>query len=199
MFTVLRKLEKFDLILASRSPRRSDLLRMIGLDFKICPSDVAEVYRDGLSPEAYALENAQRKAAAVAERYPASLIIAADTIVILNNEILEKPHDKQHAYEILGKLNGKTHQVITAFGLMLHEKAAALFGYEQTLVTFRKLSDEEIHSYIATREPFDKAGGYGAQGYGALLIQKIDGCFFNVVGLPIGRLYTMLSGFLMEF
>jgi len=173
-------------------------MRMIGLEFRVRPSHVTEKYAGGISPEAYALENARRKGITVADKYPASLIISADTIVTYKNEVLEKPVDEIHAYEILKKLSGHTHKVITAFGLVKKDLNVELFDHEVTSVTFRNLSQDEIYAYITTGEPFDKAGGYGAQGYGALLIKHVNGCFFNVVGFPLSKFYSMLNSFLLK-
>ncbi len=198
MLSLLKNLDELDIILASESPRRYELLKMIGLEFRVRPSHIEEKYQDGLSPEEYALQNARRKGLSVAEKYPSGLVISADTIVILRDEILEKPHDEKHAYEILSKLSGHTHQVVTAFGLIKKDRDVVVFDHARTRVTFRNLSQDEIYAYITTGEPFDKAGGYGAQGYGALLIKKVDGCFFNVVGLPLAGFYTMLNKVLLK-
>ncbi len=198
MLSLLKNLDQLDIILASASPRRYELLKMIGLDFKVRPSHIDENYQEGISPVAYALENARMKGMSVAEKYPSNLIISADTIVTYKNEVLEKPHDEKHAYDILKKLSGHTHTVITAFGFIQKTRNIAKFDYELTRVTFRNLSQDEIYAYINTGEPFDKAGGYGAQGYGALLIKIVNGCFFNIVGLPLAKFYTMLNDLLLQ-
>ena len=198
MLSLIENINQYNIILASKSPRRSDLLKMIGMKFQVCPSDAEEVYQDHLSPVEYVLANAQKKNKTIAIKYPDSLIISADTIVVLDNEILEKPHDQDHAFEILKKLSGKTHQVITGFGFSMDSFRKLLFDYEITKVTFRILSDEDIESYCKTKEPFDKAGGYGAQGIGSLIIEKVDGCFFNVVGLPLSKFYIRLKQFLSK-
>jgi septum formation protein len=185
-------------ILASASPRRSELLKMAGLTFKIIPSQVEEIYRDHLSPKEYVLENACNKGNDIAKEYPSAIVISADTIVVLNNEILEKPKDKEHARVLLKKLSGQTHQVYTGFGLIHYEHDRNRFEYEKTDVTFRGLSDRMIEWYLGTSEPYDKAGAYGAQGKGALLIERVNGCYFNVVGLPISKLFTALNEFLLD-
>jgi septum formation protein len=195
MLSLLKNLGDFDIILASESPRRLELLKMIGLNFAVHPSQIEETYQDHLTPVEYALDNAKRKSEKIAEKYPASLIISADTIVTCENEVLEKPQDERHAYKILNKLSGRTHEVITAFGICRINSGISVFDYEMTRVTFRRLTDDEIHAYIKTGEPFDKAGGYGAQGYGSLLIERVEGCYFNVVGLPLAKFYTMLKTF----
>lgn len=195
MLSLLENIGNYEIILASESPRRSELLKMIGLNFTVHPSHIEETYHNQLTPVEYALQNAKRKSAKVAEKYPASLIISADTIVICEDEVLEKPEDERHAFDILNKLNGRTHEVITAFGIGWKNSGVSIFDHERTRVTFRSLTDDEIHAYIKTGEPFDKAGGYGAQGYGALLIERVEGCYFNVVGLPLAKFYTMLKTF----
>lgn len=198
MISLLKNIDEFDVILASESPRRYELLRMIGLEFKVRPSHVDEIYQDHLSPEEYAIENAKKKCMSIATKYPNSLVISADTIVVYKNEILEKPKDEMHALEILKKLSNHTHEVITGFGFILGDEQKSFFDYEETRVTFRKLTEYEIKAYIETGEPFDKAGGYGAQGFGSLIIKKVDGCFFNVVGLPLPKFFTSLDKFLNE-
>ena len=190
--------ENFHIVLASASPRRSELLKMAGLAFDIKPSQVAEVYRDHLTPVEYVLENARNKGMYIAKQDPESIIISADTIVVLDDEILENPNDKKHARGLLQKLSGKTHQVYTGFGLIQYAYKRDCFDYEKTDVTFRKLSDRTIDWYLETDEPYDKAGAYGAQGKGALLIERVNGCYFNVVGLPLSKFFCMLNEFLMK-
>lgn len=198
MLALLKKFDQYKIILASQSPRRYELLKMIGLDFEVKPSNIIEKNHDDLKPLDYALMNAKEKANVVADKYPNSLVISADTIVVLGNQILEKPENDNHAFEILKLLNGKTHEVITAFGIILKDKEISKFDYEKTKVKFRKLSHDKIKAYIATGEPFDKAGGYGAQGLGSLLIEKVDGCFYNVVGFPLGKFFGMIEKLLNE-
>ena len=188
----------YDIILASESPRRFELLKMIGLQFTVRPSHMEEIYQDHLKPVEYAIENAQNKGNSIAAKFPNSIVISADTIVVLNNEILEKPHDELHAYNILKKLSGKTHEVITGFGFTLKSSEKSIFDYEITKVTFRNLTQHEIRTYINTGEPFDKAGGYGAQGHGSLLIKRVHGCFFNVVGLPLAKFFVLFDNLLLE-
>ena len=198
MISLLKNINEFDIILASQSPRRSELLKMLGLNFTVRPSYVEERRRDDLSPVEYVIHNAQREGAQIAEKLPESLVISADTIVFHNNEILEKPNDKKHAHEILTRLSGNTHEVITGFGLSLQVKNKFVYHHEITKVTFRDLSPEEIDAYVDTAEPLDKAGGYGAQGVGSLLIKRVEGCFFNVIGLPLAYLFVTLDKFLKE-
>jgi septum formation protein len=198
MLSLLKDLDKFDIILASESPRRFDLLRMVGLTFKVRPSHITEIYSNHLSAIEYAIENARKKGDYIASTLPQSLVISADTIVVLNDEILEKPKDESHAFQILSKLSGNTHEVITGFGFTSKNYKRTVFDHEVTKVTFHNLSQGEIHTYIETGEPFDKAGAYGAQGYGSLLIKKVDGCFFNVVGLPLSKFFKTLDKFLLN-
>jgi len=198
MLSLLKNIDDFDIILASQSPRRYELLKMIGLNFRVRPSHIEEIFNNRLSPVEYALNNAEKKGRSVAKNFPNSLVISADTIVVHKKEILEKPTDETHAREILKKLSGKTHEVVTGFGLSLQSKNKFIFGYEITKVTFRNLSQYEISAYIDTGEPFDKAGGYGAQGVGSLLIKQVEGCYFNVVGLPLANLFSTLDKFLIS-
>ncbi|MCK5032604.1 MAG: septum formation protein Maf [Calditrichia bacterium] len=198
MLALLKNIDQFKIILASQSPRRLELLKMIGLDFEVKPSNIIEKNHNSLQPLDYALMNAKEKARVVSEKYPNSVVISADTIVVLGNQILEKPENDNHAFEILKQLNGKTHEVITAFGVILKSKEISKFDSERTKVKFRKLPHDKIKAYVKTSEPLDKAGGYGAQGLGSLLIEKVDGCFYNVVGFPLGKFYLMLEEILNE-
>ena len=198
MLSLLKEIDLQDIILASASPRRYELLKLIDLEFRVIPSHVEEIYSDHLTPIEYVQENARNKGRAVAGKYPSSLMISADTIVVLNDHILEKPRDERHAREILTRLSGHTHTVLTSFGLFHQQKGREVMEYESTRVTFRNLTQDEIFAYLETGEPFDKAGAYGAQKYGALLIEKVDGCFFNVIGLPLSKFFTTLSKFLIS-
>jgi septum formation protein len=198
MLSLLKNIDQFEIILASQSPRRYELLKMIGLNFKVRPSHVEEINSDNLPPIEYTLKNARIKGHSVAVNTPESIVISADTIVVYKEEILEKPKDESHAKDILQKLSGKTHEVVTGFGFSLIAKEKFVFNHESTKVTFRNLTQNEISAYVQTGEPFDKAGGYGAQGAGSLLIKRIDGCFFNVVGLPLANFFVTLDKFLVE-
>jgi septum formation protein len=198
MLSLLKNIDQFDIILASQSPRRFELLKMIGLDFKVRPSHAEEIYQDHLSPVEYVLENARNKALIVANKSPESLVISADTIVVLKGDILEKPRDESHARDILHRLSGNTHEVITGFGFVLLDMEKFVFDHEITRVTFRNLRQSEIRAYVNTGESFDKAGGYGAQGVGSLLIKQVEGCFFNVIGLPLAKFFTTLDKFLLQ-
>lgn len=196
MLSLLKDLDNYKVVLASQSPRRFELLKMIGMEFIVRPSHVDEIYQDHLSPREYVIENARVKGESVAAKYPDALVISADTIVHYKGEVLEKPGDEAHAMEILKKLSGHTHEVLTGFGIFHHKSGKKVLDFESTNVTFRKLSSSEINAYIASGESFDKAGGYGAQGLGALLIKQIDGCFFNVVGFPLPKFFIQFDNFL---
>jgi septum formation protein len=198
MISLLKNIDRFEVVLASESPRRQELLKMIGLNFKVLPSRIQEVYQNHLPPLDYALQNARRKGTVVAARAEKSLVVSADTIVVLDNEVLEKPNDENQAKSTLQKLSGRTHRVITAFGLMIKYINRSVYTYETTEVTFRNLDTRQIDAYIDSREPFDKAGAYGAQGTGAVLIEKVNGCFYNVVGLPLAKFFTTLDNFLSQ-
>ncbi len=199
LFSLISGLERLNIILASASPRRFELLQQIGLDFKVVLPDIEEKIEHQTGIENLVLQNAKEKALSVAQKYPESLVIGADTIVSINNQILGKPNFEEDAFKMLQSLSGKTHQVYTAIALALKKYDALKFDVVCTNVTFRSLNNDEIWAYINTGEPFDKAGAYGIQGQGALLVEKIDGCFYNVVGLPLTKFYLMLVEFLQHY
>ena len=175
------------IVLASGSPRRKELLSYITEDFIIDVSDIEEIVPENIESMGVSVYLAKKKAESVAKKYGDDcLIIGCDTSVILDDEIMGKPSDEKQCREYLEKLSGKMHLVTTGCCLIMN--GVCLSFTETTEVYFRKLTDEEISDYIATGEPFDKAGGYGIQGKGSLLIEKINGDYFNVVGLPISRL-----------
>jgi septum formation protein len=180
-------------ILASQSPRRSELLRQIGLSFTIDPADVDETVLSGESPETYAVRVALEKARVASKKAGKGIVIAADTIVELNGTILGKPADAHDAERMLGMLSGNMHRVIT--GLVLRDVVTGktITRTAVTKVWFKGLSPGEIRSYAATGEPLDKAGAYAIQEKGALLVEKVEGCYFNVVGLPLSLLGEMLK------
>ena len=183
------------IILASNSPRRRELLAQIGIrDFQILSPDVDETVEPGLSPARMVETLSLRKAQAAAGMAGAEdLILAADTVVALDGRVLGKPRDQEDAFAMLSALSGREHRVYTGVTVLRGGQAAT--EHEETAVAFRALSPEEIRDYIATGEPMDKAGAYGIQGVGALLVQGIRGDYCNVVGLPLFRLGRMLSGF----
>jgi len=184
-----------DIILASASPRRRELLERMGIDeFEIVVSDADESLEEGLPPSAQVEALSQRKAAAVAaEAEPGSLVIAADTVVALEGTILGKPADEEDAFRMLSALSGVRHQVYTGVTVMRDD--VVLTRHEVTSVEFRSLEPEEVELYIATGECMDKAGAYGIQGYGALLVEGINGDYYNVMGLPVALLSQMLKEF----
>ncbi|WP_158795271.1 nucleoside triphosphate pyrophosphatase [Pedobacter sp. L105] len=182
------------LILASKSPRRQELMQLMELDFKVVLKEVDESYPDHLSPSDIACYIAEKKAKAFVEERLNSLVITADTIVAYNGEILGKPGDAAHAREMLTKLSGTTHQVYTGVSLAYRDKLETF--YDVTEVCFRKLSSEEIEHYINKYNPFDKAGSYGIQDWlGYIAVEKITGSYTNVMGLPTEKLYHALSNF----
>jgi septum formation protein len=191
-----RSLWTIQLILASASPRRRELLALIGIPFRVDPACIDEVPPDAHAPEEIAKTLAREKAVAVARRYRSGIVIGADTIVVLDGEILGKPEDTQEALAMLRRLNGREHQVVT--GIALLDIVDGKVVREQcdvvcTRVWFRQVSEEHLRRYVDTGEPMDKAGAYGTQGYGSTLIERIEGCYFNVVGLPVSRLCAMLE------
>ncbi|MDP2992015.1 MAG: Maf family protein [Deltaproteobacteria bacterium] len=176
------------LILASGSPRRQDFLRTLGLKFEVVVSHVEEApFLDG-DPARYALEMAEAKARAVSCSHPRSWVVAADTIVIIGHEVLGKPKTEKEAISMLGRLSGRWHEVISAFCLLHHEKGAAYKKAVQSRVKIKRLTAAEVTSYVVTGEPMDKAGAYAVQGIGAFMVEKIEGSYTNVVGLPLSEL-----------
>lgn len=179
------------IILASKSPRRQELMRLLGLEFTVMTEDVDERMDAALAPEDEVARVSACKAAAVLPQTSAEdVVICADTIVVLDGQIMGKPKDEAEAFSMLRRLSGRTHRVLTALTVCCRgERRTEL---EQTEVTFRKLSDREIRSYIATGDPMDKAGAYGVQGGAAVFVSKLNGDYFNVMGLPLCRLTQRL-------
>ncbi len=187
----LCNLENKRVVLATQSPRRIELLRSVGLDFEIFPPRIEEKRLPGYTPLEYVRHNATEKAHWVSRHVAYDLIIAADTIVTLGDQLYEKPGDHGQARAMLKGLSGKTHEVITGFCLISPRQE--IIDHEITKVTFYPLSDDEIEMYLSTDEPFDKAGAYGIQGFASLFIRKLNGCYFNVVGFPLGKFYQRLK------
>ncbi|MBI1806334.1 MAG: septum formation inhibitor Maf [Ignavibacteria bacterium] len=184
------------LVLASRSPRRQSLLRQIGLQFEVRESGVDEDISVLMPPEETAKLLATQKASAVGKNLDNAIIVGADTIVVLDRDILGKPQSVEGAEEMLKKLSGRTHSVYTGFALLDRPTNQSVADVEKTQVTFRTLSSEEIHDYVRSGSPMDKAGAYGIQDdYGAVFVEKIEGCFYNVVGFPLARFYTAMENF----
>ena len=179
------------LILASASPRRKELISLISNHVKIVPANVNEDFSANISVESVPEMLAVRKAAYVSKEFYNDTVIGCDTSVIIDGEILGKPENADDAKRMLKLLSGKTHKVIT--GCAIFKNGRSLSFSETTHVTFYPLTDEEIDNYVSTGEPMDKAGAYGIQGYGSLLVSEIHGDYFNVVGLPIGKLNKMIN------
>jgi len=182
------------IILASQSPRRRELLGRMGLsDFEIIPARGEETADPSLAPGELVEELSRRKAAEVSAARPEDLVIAADTVVAIDGRVLGKPRDRGEAAEMLSLLSGREHTVYS--GLTLSRAGRTVTEHEATAVRFRTLSQGDIARYIATGEPMDKAGAYGIQGYGSVLVEGIFGDYYNVMGLPVCRLARLLAGF----
>lgn len=179
------------MILASASPRRKELLALAGFDFQIETAAVEETYDPTLPPEQIVMHLAAVKSAPVAARHPDETVIGADTVVVLDEAILGKPHSTDEAKAMLRRLSGRVHQVYT--GVCLRRGETVVRFAACTLAHFKVLSEEEIAAYVATGEPMDKAGAYGVQGRGCVLVEGIEGDYFNVVGLPVSRLYDEIK------
>jgi septum formation protein len=195
---IIDKLNAFNIILASRSPRRQQLLRELGLKFDVVIKDYEETFPEGLNGEEIARYVAFKKAASFENEISDNeIVIAADTIVWCNNKVLGKPVNQEDAFAILKEISGNTHEVIT--GVSLRSKSKELTFSDSTKVTFETFTDEEIYYYIDKFKPYDKAGAYGIQEWiGILACSHIDGSYFNVVGLPVQRLYKELQRFILE-
>jgi septum formation protein len=164
---------------------------MIGIAHEVIPADIDEAYLPGEAPFVHAERLARAKASTIAQVAPDAVVIGADTIVVIDDQVLGKPRDEVHAAAMLRQLSGRSHEVFTAVAVARAKRIDSVV--EVVSVTFRELRDDEIRAYIATREPMDKAGAYGIQGYGATIVQRIDGDFFAVMGLSLVRLVTLLA------
>ena len=181
-----------DIILASQSPRRRELLERMGLPFRTITPDIDEHMERALPPgELVAAISAEKAGAVAAQAGPDAVVIAADTVVALDGAVLGKPADELEAFKMLSTLSGCRHQVYTGLTVLRGKEMHTVS--EETAVTFRELSEKEITNYIRTGEPMDKAGAYGIQGYGALLVEGIQGDYYNVMGLPVCRLGGLLK------
>jgi septum formation protein len=188
-------------VLASQSPRRRDLLDLIGVRHSVRPADVDESVRPGEAPDAYTERLAREKARAVAALEPHAYVVAADTTVVIDDEILGKPADAAEARAMVRRLAGRTHEVYTGMTVR-HEDGPTVreaSAVERVRVTFRALSDAEVAAYVATGEPMDKAGAYGIQGYGATIVERIDGDYFAVMGLSLVRTVALLREVGLEY
>ena len=178
-------------ILASQSPRRRELLALVGIAHDVQPADIDESYFTGERPRDHAERLARGKAEVIASREPDAVVIGSDTIVVVDGDVLGKPTDANDAVRMLARLAGRSHTVITAVAVAWRGETRS--AVEQVGVTFHPLSRAEIDAYIATREPMDKAGAYGIQGYGATIVARVDGDYFAVMGLPLQRLVRVLD------
>jgi septum formation protein len=180
------------MILASKSPRRKEILEGFGLEPEILTSSIEEISdKEGLLEQI--MDISRKKSMEISEKRKKSYVVSADTVVVLDGHILGKPKDEDEAFYMLNSLSGKQHKVLTAYTLMNSEKKIDFTSYDSTEVYFKELSEEEIRWYISTGEPMDKAGAYGIQGKGAVLVKKIEGDFFNVMGFPISKFYDDLK------
>ena len=179
-------------VLASSSPRRRELLSLIGIAHEVRPADIDERALAGETPQAHCERLAREKAVALTgDAGDGALVIGADTIVVIDDAILGKPRDEDDAARMLRALSGRTHAVLTAVAVVRQGRVES--GVESVRVTFRALDDTEIAAYIATREPMDKAGAYGIQGYGATIVERIEGDYFAVMGLALSRLIGLMA------
>jgi septum formation protein len=179
------------LILASQSPRRAQLLQMLGLRFDTIPADIDETWLPSEEPVAHAERLAREKTQAIAARAPHAAIIGSDTVVIVDGDLLGKPRDDEEAVAMLMRLQGREHVVAT--GIAVHYETQLRSGVERVGVRFRAFDENTAREYVATREPMDKAGAYGIQGYGATLVEAVHGDYFAVMGLPICRMILLLQ------
>jgi len=189
--------QAFPVVLASASPRRSDVLAMLGLTFRVVPADVEERRVPGEAPEDYVERLSREKALAVSPAHPDSLKIAGDTIVVLKGHVLEKPADRAEAVAMLTALSGRAHSVYS--GLALAWKGKVVSRVARAKVLFRKVERTFIESYVRTGEPLDKAGAYGIQGYGSTMIEAIEGDYYTVVGLSVAAFVALLAELGLEY
>jgi septum formation protein len=183
-----------NLILASASPRRKEMLRMLGVEFAVVRSDVDENPHAGESPEDFALRLSEAKARAVAVKRPGRWVLGADTIVTIDGELLGKPRTADEARCMIRKLSGREHTVITAFSLVNSKRADSIRRAVSSQVRFKDVPDDELEWYVSTDEPYDKAGGYAVQGKAAVLVAEVRGSWTNVVGLPLCEVVEALKG-----
>lgn len=178
-------------VLASASPRRRELLTLAGIPHTVSPADIDESVHPGEAPHAHVERLAREKAAVIAARFPDALIVAADTVVVLDGDIIGKPASVADAERTLARLQGRTHTVVTGMALVLNGRTVS--GVEDVAVTFGSLTATDISEYVATGEPMDKAGSYAIQGYGATIVRQIDGDYFAVMGLSLVRLVDLMK------
>ena len=181
------------IVLASASPRRSELMELAGIPFSVVPAHINEEVLPGEQPNDHVMRLSREKAQAVAARAEGRLFIGADTVVVLDGRIMGKPSDEREAHEMLSALSGRTHEVITGFTLFDRESGVCLSRSVGTEVTFRAIGDGEIRAYIASGCPMDKAGAYAIQGRAVHFVRSIHGSYTNVIGLPMAELYELLQ------
>lgn len=189
--TAPRSLTPVRVVLASASPRRRELLTLVGITHEVRPADIDESYLEGETPHAHAERLAREKSIAVAATETDAVTIGSDTIVVIDGQVLGKPRDRAHAQRMLRQLSGRTHEVMTGVAATRGDRTVS--AVETVRVVFRRLDDEEIEAYIDTGEPMDKAGAYGIQGFGATIVSKVNGDYFAVMGLPLTRLVQQLE------
>ena len=182
-------------ILASASPRRRELLRLIGIEHEVRPADIDERYLPHETPPAHAERLAREKASAIDQ--DGAVTIGSDTIVVVDGDVLGKPRDREHAHEMLRRLSGRSHVVMTGVAVRWQGRVAS--GLEEVGVTFRTLGNDEIERYIDTGEPMDKAGAYGIQGFGATIVERVDGDYFAVMGLALNRLVGLCRSLGLDY
>ena len=178
-------------VLASQSPRRRDLLDLVGIAHTVRPADIDESVRPGEAPAAYTERLAREKAGVIADDAPGTVVVAADTTVVVDGDILGKPEDEADARRMIARLAGRTHEVYTGIAVRRGDREAS--AVERVVVTFRALRDDEVAAYVATGEPMDKAGAYGIQGFGATIVERIEGDYFSVMGLSLVRLVALFE------
>lgn len=183
------------LVLASQSPRRQELLKLLGHTFSVIPAHVEENYLTGESPSEHVRRLAETKAEKIAGEVSGSIVIGSDTIVVIDGDILGKPGSRREAFDMVMRLQGRTHEVYTGIALIDTETGRMTSDFERTEVTMAPLTSALIELYLDTGESLDKAGAYGIQGYGSALIVSVNGCYFNVMGLPLAKLMKILNSF----
>ena len=191
-------MKKMDIILASASPRRKTILSQIGIQFTIMKSNTLEDFSLNLPPEAFCEHWAREKAKDIAKNHPNSLIIGADTIVVLDKRILGKPQNREQSISMLKSLSGRTHEVLTGVSFIHLDSNYDITFNESTLVSFNTLNNNDIYNYIDTYNPYDKAGSYGIQDRFSIHINKITGCYYNVMGFPISKFHRKLKSAIKE-
>jgi len=182
-----------NLILASSSPRRAELLRLLGLDFEVIPSHLDETSRNGEAPPDHVLRLSREKAARIADLFPEVLVLGADTVVVIDSQVLGKPKTEEEARDMLSMLSGREHIVYTGFSLVQKQRDLRVSQVVQSAVLFKDIPEDEISWYVNSEEPYDKAGGYAVQGMGAFFIREIRGSYTNVMGLPLSEVVETLK------